>query len=127
MKTTHLRLLVLLPIAALLSARQPSAIGDPASARAEDERASARLAEAPAARRRQPSAPRAVDPVKEKRLEWFREAKYGLFIHWGLYAIPAGQWNGKRSPGLGEWVMFRSRVPVAEYEKLTTRFNPVKF
>jgi alpha-L-fucosidase len=68
-----------------------------------------------------------TDPAKEKRLEWFREAKYGLFIHWGLYALPAGEWNGKRSPGLGEWVMLRSAVPVAEYEKLASRFNPVKF
>jgi len=72
-------------------------------------------------------APKAPDPAKEKRLEWFREAKYGLFIHWGLYAIPAGEWNGKRSLGLGEWVMFRSTVPVKEYERLATRFNPVKF
>jgi alpha-L-fucosidase len=68
-----------------------------------------------------------VDPAKEKRLEWFRESKYGLFIHWGLYAIPAGQWNGKRSLGLGEWVMLRSAVPVKEYEQLAARFNPVKF
>ena len=75
--------------------------------------------------RAQTSAPR--DPAKEKRLEWFREAKYGLFIHWGLYALPAGDWNGKRSLGLGEWVMFRSTVPVKEYERLAGRFNPVKF
>jgi alpha-L-fucosidase len=72
-------------------------------------------------------APRPPDPAREKRLEWFREAKYGLFIHWGLYAIPAGEWNGKRSPGLGEWVMLRSRVPVKQYEQLASRFNPVKF
>ena len=72
-------------------------------------------------------APRPPDPAREKRLEWFREAKYGLFIHWGLYAIPAGEWNGKRSPGLGEWVMLRSRVPVKQYEQLAARFNPVKF
>jgi alpha-L-fucosidase len=72
-----------------------------------------------------PTAP--PDPAKEKRLEWFREAKYGLFIHWGLYALPAGEWNGKRSLGLGEWVMLRSRVPVKEYEQLAGRFNPVKF
>jgi alpha-L-fucosidase len=70
---------------------------------------------------------RVVDPAREKRLDWFREAKYGLFIHWGLYAIPAGQWNGKRSLGLGEWVMLRSLVPVKDYEQLATRFNPVKF
>jgi len=72
-------------------------------------------------------APRPLDPAREKRLEWFREAKYGLFIHWGLYAIPAGEWNGKRSPGLGEWVMLRSHVPVKQYEQLASRFNPVKF
>jgi alpha-L-fucosidase len=80
----------------------------------------------PSAFEDQAAAPR-VDAAKEKRLEWFREAKYGLFIHWGLYAIPAGEWNGKRSPGLGEWVMLRSAVPVKEYEKLASRFNPVKF
>lgn len=67
------------------------------------------------------------DPAKEKRLEWFREAKYGLFIHWGLYAIPAGEWNGKRSLGLGEWIMNRLTIPVRDYEKLASRFNPVKF
>jgi alpha-L-fucosidase len=71
--------------------------------------------------------PAAPDPAKVKRLEWFRDVKYGMFIHWGLYAIPAGQWNGQRSLGLGEWVMFRSRVPVKEYEKLAARFNPVKY
>jgi alpha-L-fucosidase len=67
------------------------------------------------------------DPAREKRLEWFREAKYGLFIHWGLYAIPAGEWKGKRSLGLGEWIMNRSQIPVKEYEQLAARFNPVKF
>jgi alpha-L-fucosidase len=77
--------------------------------------------------RAQSTAPRPPDPAREKRLEWFRDAKYGMFIHWGLYAIPAGEWNGKRSLGLGEWIMNRSRVPVVEYEKLATRFNPVKF
>jgi hypothetical protein len=66
-----------------------------------------------------------VDAAKEKRLAWFREAKYGLFIHWGLYAIPAGQWNGKRSLGLGEWVMLRSTVPVKEYEQLAARRHEV--
>ncbi len=71
------------------------------------------------------AAPR--DAAKEKRLEWFRDAKYGLFIHWGLYAIPAGEWKGKRSLGLGEWIMNRSQIPVREYEALAKQFNPVKF
>jgi alpha-L-fucosidase len=70
---------------------------------------------------------RPADPAREKRLEWFRDAKYGLFIHWGLYAIPAGEWQGQRSPGLGEWIMNRSKIPVREYEKLASRFNPIKF
>jgi alpha-L-fucosidase len=61
------------------------------------------------------------------RLAWFREAKYGLFIHWGLYALPAGEWQGRRIPGIGEWIMFRAKVPVREYEQLSRRFNPVKF
>ena len=73
---------------------------------------------------RVPSPP---DPAKEKRLEWFRDAKYGLFIHWGLYAIPAGEWNGTRSLGIGEWIMNRLTIPVKDYEKLALRFNPVKF
>ena len=63
----------------------------------------------------------------EARLKWFRESKFGLFIHWGLYAIPAGEWNGRQVPGLGEWIMFRTPVPVKEYEQLAGRFNPVKF
>jgi alpha-L-fucosidase len=65
--------------------------------------------------------------VKEKRLEWFRHDKFGLFIHWGLYSIPAGYWKGQRSPGIGEWIMNRMKIPVTEYERLADQFNPVKF
>jgi alpha-L-fucosidase len=64
---------------------------------------------------------------KEQRLQWYREAKYGLFIHWGLYSIPAGEWKGKRAPGIGEWIMNRLRIPVRDYEALASQFNPVKF
>ena len=67
------------------------------------------------------------DPAREARLAWFREAKYGLFIHWGLYAIPAGEWNGKPVPGIGEWIMYRARIPVREYEGLAKQWNPVRF
>lgn len=65
--------------------------------------------------------------AKEKRLEWFRHDKFGLFIHWGLYSIPAGYWKGQRSPGIGEWIMNRMKIPAAEYAQLATQFNPVKF
>ena len=77
----------------------------------------------PAADSADPESPAA----KEKRLEWFRHDKFGLFIHWGLYAIPAGYWKGGRSPGIGEWIMNRMKIPVTEYAQLATRFNPVKF
>ncbi len=63
----------------------------------------------------------------DPRLDWWREVKFGMFIHWGLYAIPAGIWDGKEIPGIGEWIMYRARIPVAEYEKLAEQFNPVKF
>ena len=75
----------------------------------------------------QTTTPRAYNAEREKRLEWFREAKYGMFIHWGLYAIPAGEWKGQRCLGLGEWLMNRCKVPVTEYEQLTKQFNPTKF
>jgi len=65
--------------------------------------------------------------MNNPRSKWFREAKYGLFIHWGLYAIPAGTWKGERIPGIGEWIMNRAKIPVAEYEALAAQFNPVKF
>jgi alpha-L-fucosidase len=50
-----------------------------------------------------------------------------MFIHWGLYAVPAGEWKGERVPGIGEWIMLRKRIPVREYEGLARRFNPVRF
>lgn len=61
------------------------------------------------------------------RLAWFHEAKFGLFIHWGLYAVPAGEWKGRPVPGIGEWIMNRAQIPVREYEQLAAQFNPVKF
>src|SRR5581483_4212342 len=68
----------------------------------------------------------AQDPSKplspEERMKWFREAKFGLFIHWGLYAIPAGEWKGSAIPGLGEWIMNHAQIPVGEYEQLAKQF-----
>jgi alpha-L-fucosidase len=65
--------------------------------------------------------------AREKRLAWFRHDKFGLFIHWGLYAIPAGYWKGERSPGIGEWVMYRMKIPAGEYAQLASQFYPVNF
>ncbi|MCK4991476.1 MAG: alpha-L-fucosidase, partial [Bacteroidales bacterium] len=65
--------------------------------------------------------------LEDQRMEWWREARFGLFIHWGLYAQPAGEWKGEEIPGISEWIMARAEIPVKEYEQLTTRFNPVKY
>jgi alpha-L-fucosidase len=64
---------------------------------------------------------------KDTRMAWWREAKFGMFIHWGLYAVAAGEWKGQKIPWIGEWIMKRARIPVSEYEKLAGKFNPVKF
>jgi len=63
----------------------------------------------------------------DQKMEWWREARFGMFIHWGLYAVPAGEWDGKEIPGISEWIMLRAGIPVKEYEKLAQQFNPVKF
>src|SRR5260370_28056 len=77
----------------------------------------------------QPKASAAQPPkqVPNPRLDWWREARFGMFIHWGLYAIPAGEWKGKPVEGIGEWVMNHAKIPVTEYEQLARQFNPVKF
>jgi len=64
---------------------------------------------------------------EDEKLAWFKDAKYGLFIHWGLYCIPAGEWQGKPIPGIGEWIMHNTPVPVKDYEKLAQQFDPVDF
>src|SRR5882757_2253275 len=64
---------------------------------------------------------------QDERMQWWRDGRFGLFIHWGLYAIPAGEWKGKDIPGIGEWIMKRAGIPVAEYRELAKQFNPVQF
>ena len=64
---------------------------------------------------------------KNARMQWFREARFGMFIHWGLYSILAGRWDGKEVPGIGEWIMNSASIPVAQYQALAARFNPTQF
>ena len=73
------------------------------------------------------AAPPPADMTQDERMKWFREAKFGLFIHWGLYAIPAGEWKGQKYAHIGEWIMHDAQIPVADYEQLAKQFNPVKF
>ena len=74
-----------------------------------------------------PGLPEETKQQRDARMAWWREARFGMFIHWGLYAVPAGEWKGKPVPSIGEWIQFNAKIPPAEYEPLVKRFNPVKF
>jgi len=64
----------------------------------------------------------------DERMQWWREDRFGMFIHWGLYSIPAGVWQDKQvRRGLGEWIMLHGQIPSADYEPLKEQFNPVAF
>jgi alpha-L-fucosidase len=63
----------------------------------------------------------------ENRMNGWRDSKFGLFIHWGLYALLAGEYQGKRTDNIAEWIMHDLGIPVEEYEKLAARFNPDNF
>ena len=78
-----------------------------------------------------PQVPLAASPEtkaeRDARMAWWREARFGMFIHWGLYAVPAGEYKGQRSKEIGEWIMSWANIPRADYEHFAEQFNPVKF
>ena len=61
----------------------------------------------------------------DARMEWWREAKFGMFIHWGVYSVAAGEWDGKTN--YAEWIMESAQIPVSRYEQFAKEFDPVKF
>jgi alpha-L-fucosidase len=72
-----------------------------------------------------PSPGGAQQSSHDANMTWWREARFGLFIHWGLYAVPAGTWDGKTD--YGEWIRFSARIPLTTYDGFVKQFNPVKF
>jgi alpha-L-fucosidase len=72
-----------------------------------------------------PTVVKAQAPSTDTRMDWWRNAKFGMFIHWGLYAVPAGEYKG--STNFGEWIMQEAQIPKEEYEKFAPQFNPQKF
>jgi alpha-L-fucosidase len=62
-----------------------------------------------------------------QRMQWWREARFGMFIHWGVYAVPAGTFRGHKIDHIGEWIMNRGKIPVAEYQAFAKEFNPVLY
>jgi alpha-L-fucosidase len=69
-------------------------------------------------------------PTHEARMQWWRAARFGMFIHWGVYSVPAGVWNGTNVTHHGaEWIMngTAARISMADYEKLPAQFDPTNF
>lgn len=64
---------------------------------------------------------------RDARMQWWREARFGMFIHWGIYSVPAGVYQGRDIGGLGEWIMNTARIPSAEYRQYAAEFNPTNF
>ncbi len=63
----------------------------------------------------------------EERMQWWEEARFGMFIHWGIYTVPAGFYKGKEISNSAEWIMNKGQIPIVEYEKFADEFNPTKF
>jgi alpha-L-fucosidase len=63
----------------------------------------------------------------DARMQWWRDATFGMFIHWGAYAVPAGEYKGQEVKGIGEWIMHSANIPIPEYEGYVKQFNPTSF
>src|SRR5271168_4855988 len=59
------------------------------------------------------------------KMKWFNEARFGLFMHWGIYSVPAGEWNGRN--WYGEWFQLETGMPAAQYARFATQFDPAQF
>jgi alpha-L-fucosidase len=68
-----------------------------------------------------------TEAQRDVRMKWWREARFGMFIHWGLYSVAAGKWNGKEVDGAGEWIQYGAHILPGDYEKLAPQFDPVAF
>lgn len=64
---------------------------------------------------------------RDERMAWWREAKFGMFVHWGVYATVGGEYKGQKLPNSAEWMMCRGKIPIAEYEEYAAQFNPTEF
>ncbi len=64
---------------------------------------------------------------RDARMGWWRDAKFGMFIHWGVYSVPAGDYKGQPVKGIGEWIMNKGKIPMAEYQAFAKDFTADKF
>ncbi len=79
------------------------------------------------AQQSEPALPVETPAQREVRLKWFKEARFGMFIHWGVYAVPAGVWQNKPIPGIGEWIMKNGAIPIKDYRAFAKDFTASKY
>lgn len=63
----------------------------------------------------------------KERLQWWTTARFGMFVHWGIYSVPGGEYKGQELPNSAEWMMNRGKIPIAEYDEYASKFNPTAF
>lgn len=63
----------------------------------------------------------------DERIQWWQQARFGMFIHWGIYSLPGGEWKGKKVDGYAEHLMRKEKITRADYLQLAHQFNPVLF
>ena len=68
-----------------------------------------------------------LEEHRDEKMDWWRDAKFGMFIHWGVYAVPAGKYKGKKVNRVSSWIMQYEHIPVLEYKEYAKQFNPVKY
>jgi alpha-L-fucosidase len=73
------------------------------------------------------SIPGETKAQRDARMAWWRDAKFGMFVHWGVYSVPAGYYKGQPVKGVGEWIMNKGKIPMAEYQAFAKEFNPTDF
>jgi alpha-L-fucosidase len=67
------------------------------------------------------------ETASANKMDWWREARFGMFIHWGVYSVPGGIYHGQPVNGYGEWIMNDAHIPRSEYAGFAQQFNPTKY
>ena len=63
----------------------------------------------------------------DKRMEWYNDARFGMFLHWGVYSTLEGKWQGKNVHGYAEWIHAKGKIPADQYQKQAIKFQPTNF
>jgi len=63
----------------------------------------------------------------DQRIQWWKNARFGMFIHWGIYSLPGGEWHGHKVGGYAEHLMRKEKISRAAYLEVAHQFDPIRF